>query len=815
MLAWTVDRSQHMDITLTDSHGLTNREPIAYRIDAMADQPPQVTITEPSGDEIVLPTALVALRTEASDDVILHALAIEAAIEPKSPDVIPEAGWAETTSADSPAAALEAVLDLQALEAKTGDVVVVTAIAEDTFDVDGIRHEPSRSTPRRLRVIDELEFASQLRRELGAVRQNAIRIEAMQAELQASIVEDSLQPGVQRAQAQIAERIADQREALDEVADRVESNRLEDAQLAELIRQSAEMLDFAGRAAGEAMSAIEDIEDRPAAGQNSDPANQAAESETGEPVEAREEDQPIVEAQQEVREELTDLIELLDRDEDTWVVTRRMEGLLAEQRELQRQTRAMENRTMGRDRDDLSEAERDELDRIAQRQRALRDRSQELIEELRDRAQALEPIDSQSAEGMRNAADSAEREQLDQEMEAAAEQAQQNQLRNAQSAQQSASQTLERMLDEIQEIKRARTEELVRKIQALKESIEQLISVQENELSALARAIHEESFSGRDRAMIRLNQNTRSVAGEARSAGQETQRVARALDRAGDAQGEAITALRATPVDPAAAESAETHSLERLNEALALADAIEQQAQEEQVRQQREELIAAYRELAEREVVIHTETQGLGDGSEPLGRRALVDARLLAGRQDAVKNELRVLHDSTEQVAEALIFDHAHQMMDRWAGDVGDALREGVVGPVVTDRQQLIADSIGRLIDALEESMTPPDEFASNSQQGGGAGSGQGGQPQLIPPVSELKLLRGIQEQIYNQTKRLDADGSISDGSRRARMRDLGDQQRDLLDIGRQMMDRMNQQSRQRPAVTPIEDADDNEEADS
>jgi hypothetical protein len=62
--------------------------------------------------------------------------------------------------------------------------------------------------------------------------------------------------------------------------------------------------------------------------------------------------------------------------------------------------------------------------------------------------------------------------------------------------------------------------------------------------------------------MIRLTQNTQSVETEARTAGQETRRVARSLGRAADAQGAAVTALRAQPVGADAAETAENRSLE-------------------------------------------------------------------------------------------------------------------------------------------------------------------------------------------------------------------------------------------------------------
>ena len=62
-----------------------------------------------------------------------------------------------------------------------------------------------------------------------------------------------------------------------------------------------------------------------------------------------------------------------------------------------------------------------------------------------------------------------------------------------------------------------------------------------NMTSIVSRIVNDPvNFAGLDRDMIRLNQNTQSVAQEARAAGQEARRVARSLDRAADAQGDRL-----------------------------------------------------------------------------------------------------------------------------------------------------------------------------------------------------------------------------------------------------------------------------------
>ncbi len=336
----------------------------------------------------------------------------------------------------------------------------------------------------------------------------------------------------------------------------------------------------------------------------------------------------------------------------------------------------------------------------------------------------------------------------------------------------------------------------MRQLESLIESIERLIAVQENELIALAAGLAEGQLSGRDRAMIRLNQNTQAVAGEARAAGQEARRIARTLDRAADAQGAAILALRAAPPDGAETELAENRALELLREARDLAQELQQKTQEEETRQRREELIDAYRALAERQVVIREQTVELAQEQE-LDRRQLMDARRLASRQDELANELDDLRRTSQEVANAPVFSLVHRKIDVWSKQISEELREARVNVNVTDRQQAVASAIGRLIEALEESMAPPEEFAGENQPTGAGGAG--GQP-LIPPVSELKLVQGVQQEIYNETRALDSRTDLDDASRRQRLRDLGQEQRELMDVGRQILERLQPGSGAPPA---------------
>ncbi len=860
-LRWRLMQTRDLELNLVDEFGLENSEQISYRIVAAEDRPPTATITRPESDGVILPTAVVELTAGARDDVGLGRLALEARRQPASgPNqgvLEDDPAWSKNLDVDAPAATLDAELDLTPLNLQEGDIVVLEAIASDIYDLDGDRHDDVRSSPRRLRVLSELEFATRLRQDLAGVRQQAIRTEGRQAELQDDVIDRGVEPGAARAQAQIAERIAEQREALDELARRMNENRLEDEQLDRLIQQAGDLLDFAGRAANEAVTQLNeraaenadaarnaDAQGQPGQpgqpqpgeegqagqegqqgqqgqqpqgqqGQEGQQGQQGQEGRDGqapgeqEPAEGAEgedepedddfgvrepteEDRPVVDAQQKVREELSDLIKLLDRDEDTWVIQRQLESLLEEQRQLAADTADLARQTLGRSSDELTPAELTELEMIEQRQRDLAEKPRQLNEELRDRADAMDDVDPGAADRMRRAADSGEESQVDRAMEQAAQDVGQNRLGNAQQAQQEAIDALEQMQRAMQEDERARAEQLLRQLASLDESIERLIVVQENEIVALNQARDRNDFSGRDRAMIRLTQNTQAVAAEARAMGQSAARIARTLDRAADAQGAAVAALRARPIADLDAEEAEERALERLREAKTLAEEMQQQIEEQEAERRRDEILARYRELAEEEVALRQATLDL-QALEQLDRRALVEARRLAAKQEEIAAALHDMRATTEEIANSSIFDFVHEMIDQRAETIVSRLREGGVDVGVTDDEQLIADSIGRLVAALEDEQRDPDDpFDQEQQEGGEQQGGQGGAPPLIPPTAELKLLRGVQEQIYNQTKDLDQRADLDAGARRDRLRDLGQRQRELLELGREMIENLS-----------------------
>jgi hypothetical protein len=254
-------------------------------------------MTTPQSDETVLPTAVVSLAAQAADDVALAEVAMQAHVQSGGQtmdEVLASSApaWKHAETRNDAAVAIAADLDLAPFHLKEGDTVLVSAVATDVFagrevssaggGVESIAAHTVRSPVRRLRVIGEVDFASQLRRQLGAVRQNAIRIETQQHELMEDIAEQGIPEGsgIDRAQAQIGERIAAQRESILDIERLLRQNRLDDPQLSQLLQQSNDLLDAAGRAANRAVEAMEQ------AGRGGESPDDSDQGETGERIDS-------------------------------------------------------------------------------------------------------------------------------------------------------------------------------------------------------------------------------------------------------------------------------------------------------------------------------------------------------------------------------------------------------------------------------------------------------------------------------------------------------------------------------------------------
>jgi hypothetical protein len=800
-LGWTASQSLRLPIVPVDEYGLKSTDESAFAIDVTPDRAPTATVIEPREDESVLATAVVPLTGEGRDDVGLQSISLSrqlakpaqgsigAAPEATEPSVTIASRDLVAESAPSTQTTLALPLDLGTLGLHPGEELWITAVASDNYEIAGQRHEPVRSTARRLRIIREEDLVDQIRAELAAIRKVAIRLDEDQAELQKPVERGAVSPDDRRRQAGVTQRTTQQNDALKRIADRAERNQLKDEAITGLLSDVGSLLKDAAAASERAASQMD-----------------AAAQQSPEPERA-ELDKPLQEGiskeQEAVRDNLSRLAEMLDKGEDTWVISRTLQRLAQQQRELKGQTERAGEKTMGKKAGDLSQQEKAELAEIAERQQRLSDQARQALDQLEKRSEQLKDADKAQSDAMKQAAQRGRQQQVPQKMEDASKDVQQNQTSQATAQQQEAADALEQMLQDMQKSQNSRDANLRRILADLLQSLDQLIRDQQTQIDALAGAAPTAAYAGLDGPMITLNQNTLGVADKAR-ADKAMARVAALVDRAGKNQESAVTALRAAPVAVEDAEQGEKESLRLLGLARAEAQKLKDEAANRDAQKKRQELRQLYREALEQQAAIKGETDPYI--SKQIDRRDRIKVRGVGEKQDTLRQKLADVKSKTEELAEAGVFEYAHQRLEQATGGAAKKLKAGQPDKAVQRNQDSAIRVLTSLVAALDEQLKRDDEFRDANN--GGGGNQPGGQQQpMLPPLAELRLLRAMQDEAAQTTRGIDEAKDPLEGE----LAGLGDLQRNLAKRGDELVKKMQKPE---PGEVPLKPQDDPKDPD-
>lgn len=796
-LSWRLFEPTRLRVALEDEYGIASLEESVFRFSVVQDAPARVAILEPAADRAVLPTALVQVKAEGRDDVGLDALWVERQIA--KPDAGPGrepsgAGGALKPAGESVELARQALtgvdvaeasapLDIAALGVAPGDEIWLTAFAQDILGASAGERPPTQSAVRRLRIISQSEFIADIQRELSAIRQDAIRIDERQSQLIERL--ERIPPRVdeaRRGQAQVSQRIARQGDAIERVRDRLAENALDDPNLSRLLDQAQDLLGRAAQRSQNAQNALDELAQR-VEGEDQQDAQPVDEQVEGAKAQ-----------QQSVRDALARLAELLDRGEDAWVARRKIEDLARQQSQLREQAQALARETAGKTQEELTPQQRSELERIAEAQRRLAEGAREATRQLRERERKLRDSDPAAAAGLARAAQRASERQTDQTMEQAAEEAQRNQLGQAARSQQQAASDLQQMLEDLDHGQREREETLRRLLTSLIDGIDSLVRQQRNELARLDAVIEAKGAAdGLDAGMIALNANTLGALDEASAAGPEIAPVADLLGQAVEAQTRAIIALRppradadAPPLD--AARQRESESLDLLEKAKAEAERLERELAQQMAQRQRNELRRMYRDMLVEQRDVREQSGPLAE-QEPLSRRARRDAQALSQRERALSAGLEEMRKTIEGLEEAQVFLFTNDRLEQSFGEAEADLAKGEAGASLPDQDAAIR-LLQSVLRALADARKQEDEL--REAPGGGGGGGQQSQRQVIPPLTELRLLRELQQDLALRTREA---AQAPDADQQAPA--LGQEQSRLRDLGQAVIERIEQERQQ------------------
>ena len=763
-------------IHLVDRHGLASANERMYRIEAMVDQPPSVSIVAPAHDESVLETAVIPLEGAARDDVGVEHVRLESRLA----NVSTASEWsllAEQTGR-SRQLGVEHDLDLSSMGLEVGQSIALTAWARDVFDLGGPRHEV-RSNPRMLHIIDVATLTRQIHTELAGVRRQAVRIEAGQRLLMESETPDPL-----RRQRNIGRRLDGLRSQAREQIDRIARNRLDPIQAESLLRllhQSEQLLNKAGTSSRSAQEQLERAKTEP---KRAEAARQASRGH-----------------QKAVRDALNELSNLLDQSDDLLTMQLQLRELISAQKGLADATRKRPPGTLGEKVDNLSRADRHALRELADRQSSLAGKSGSLVAQMQSTSQALHrhganPREQSAAAALAEATSIAQRQGLQENMRRAAELTEKNRLAESGSQQDRNVEILERMLEQFERLRRNEQEMLRRHLLRLVEAIESLVKQQKAQLARVNAKADLPALAG---AMGQLWRNTLDVAALAAGAPQ-TRKVSASLGQAAGAQTMAVKALRDASVDNAAGH--ERVALAKLEEALKMAQQLSRNAGDKSDQDKRQELRKAYLKMAARQRELRRQMAPQTRVVEPTRREDLA-LRQIARGQGELRDELG---ERREQVEKTLVFLHQHDRTHQVAVVVVEAVEQGDRQPAILDDQDVIASTLESMADALKSAQRD-DPFSRPGASGGGGGGGGGGGDNAgpVPPVAELKLLRGAQEAVYDRTRRLEKHVTKAGDAPppKARWERLGAEQRDLAELGQKLQERLE---RPPPQAVPNRD---------
>jgi hypothetical protein len=790
VIEFTARGPTRIEAQLVDADGIRQREPSVFAFDTVTDRAPTAAIIDPAQDESVVADARVPMRAEQRDDLELRSAGIEIAtrIGKSETESLVFEERAEIAGSQS-ASSVERMLEIAKLQLAAGDSVVLRSFAEDYFDGLGApekSHGRTRSAPRVIRIVGEEEFERQIRSSLSGVRRDAMRIDERQAKAREQVEKDPSDATLEQAQAAVTEGAARIRESAKQLLERLERNGRTEGSLADIARQAEDIASAAEARSAEASEALE---------------RARKEASTPEERKQREADaKQAAERQDEVRAELEDLVGLLDRDEDAWAARRRLEGLTNRIRQLARETQQAAQRSNGESREQLSPDARAEIDALAERQASAAEEAEKTLSELKERAKALEESDPQQARALDAAAKAAEDGRVREEMEQASKDSEQNKLEQSKAAQERALEALQKAAQELEQDRKVRAKELARLLEDLVESIRRLIEETEDrrgELAGVPGGSDEPQLRLRDPLAASfgvLSQNTRGVAADARTRSREAARPARSLDSAATSMAAAAAMLRSMEFKREDAAGATEAALKHLDEALKLAEEAAERAEERAAEEKREELLEKYREFLEREVTLRDAAKKIvPEAGKSIGRRELVESRRLGAAQEELREALRRLLDSEEEVKGSDALVDMHDVINESLVDARATLNEGKPADALPSADDAV-EALAAIVSALDEDAASNEEdmFAEQEAAGGNQGAGGQGPSGAVPPVAEVKLLRSMQDSLARRTRALDEAASSIDAVERAqRLGEIAARQQRILELGSKLAEKI------------------------
>ena len=542
----------------------------------------------------------------------------------------------------------------------------------------------------------------------------------------------------------------------------------------------------------------------------------------------------LTEAQQDALAELRDSQKRLE--ERTQEMLNRMKRTADLQKELEKLTKDQDDLQK-----DIKEAKTPrELERLAQRQKDLAARAKQAADDLKrlGAEQAASAL-SKAAEAMEKTAERLDKGQKPDDAEAALKALQdaqsgkdplgarplQDALDQAQQADadkdeaglqgdmKKASEDLAPNRNRIGEAKKAQ-EKAAGKLQAMLERLnaqekqqreddqDQLakkLADKEKELDKLAQDQDELQKKIKDaknpQELADLAKQQKALADEAKQTADELQRLGAEKAAAAAKQAADAMAQNADRLDKGEKPENADQALDRLNDAADEADDAQQDAQDQLEREKQARIADLVNGLKERQDELNHRAANLHDTLAKNDVKRDVLLNTVGGLRDAQIGLAGETEDvAKKELADAPVLLRLTQRASEAMTEAGNRLDDGLkakpaeVSEAALQAQRQASRRLGLVLDALksQEAALPP----PGGQQGGGPGGQNGGdpdtQPDSVPPVAQLKLLRAMQKEVNERTAAFEKDhpdpAKYGD-KEKAALDDIHKDQQDVIDL--------------------------------
>jgi len=327
---------------------------------------------------------------------------------------------------------------------------------------------------------------------------------------------------------------------------------------------------------------------------------------------------------------------------------------------------------------------------------------------------------------------------------------------------------------------RQRQEEIAR-LEAFQKEVARLLAAQQK-LEAVSQAAAEQrALAGQTSQLAEKMSGNKSESQPAQSPAPGSENVQHSSRHMNNAAGE----LEQQKTEQG--RESQQQAAEELKRTLEILEKAIEQLKEEQREHSIRQLQTLLQAMLDKQLKINQDTQSL----DKKGRHAWSHADELA--LTGLGRDQMELADQNSEVLRLLKSDGTTLVFPRVIGQVRDdmervaeRLQKKDIGTLTQRVQTGIAETLEQLVDSLKQSAENPPPQA----EGGDSSDGQSGNPPLVPPSAELKLLRNCQKAVNQRTTAIN-ESSEKNATRQADQQDelqrLTKQQNDLADLASQI----------------------------